>query len=284
MMGRSGKPAWTEKIKSLRASLGMTQQDFAKQMNTFQTNVSAWESGNQNPSAETYLRLSELASSPSEALWFMQQAGLSRRKLLSIAGALLREQVAPPSEGEIVRVPLVAVVTDGSARGFVAVSADLVPNPTSTFAAIAADHFSEPLIKRGDTVLIDGSVRNVESLCPGLVAAKHEALDEHDRSPDGWNGLRIGWLERIDSADSASIFLASPVAPDLRIEHKELAKHRPEYLQDDHWLIASKMPKEVLPHHGGKLHVRGDVEILGRVIGWFAPVASLGQQTKRKKA
>src|SRR5689334_17376237 len=125
-MGRSGNKSSAGRIRALRQALRMSQQAFAERMQTFQTNVSKWESGEQIPSAETYLRLSELAVSPSDSLWFMQQAGLSRQKLLSIAGALLKEQMAAPLAGEIIRVPVLDEKGSPGAS-FIALPAHLIP-------------------------------------------------------------------------------------------------------------------------------------------------------------
>jgi transcriptional regulator with XRE-family HTH domain len=75
------------RLYSLRNRLGMNQEAFAKELGVGQGVVSKWERGEYAPSAESYGNLAKFAARHdlySEALWFVEQIGVSGAELLAI--------------------------------------------------------------------------------------------------------------------------------------------------------------------------------------------------------
>ncbi len=78
-MDKGSEILWPQKIKDLRALLGMNSQtDLAEALGCNQSTVSHWERGDFAPSPEFYLKMGDLLGSQDEVLarWFWQQSGL----------------------------------------------------------------------------------------------------------------------------------------------------------------------------------------------------------------
>lgn len=159
-------PSYVEKIKGLRARLGLTQEQFAKILGTKQPTVGGWESGDKDykPSREAYLSMG--AAAPADvAFWFLECAGLPRAKVLSLAEEENKARGAAPATGEIVRVPLEHLISARrEKRGeFFLLPSLVVPNPLRT-VALFLDETADPSLQvhggafaSGSTVVIDES-------------------------------------------------------------------------------------------------------------------------------
>src|ERR1700674_1794820 len=81
------EPTPPEKIKSLRDTLGMNQEAFAKELEVDQGVVSRWERGEYAPSVESYVKLMKLAAKHnlnSEVVWFAAEASINLSEMASV--------------------------------------------------------------------------------------------------------------------------------------------------------------------------------------------------------
>lgn len=122
-----------ERIKEVRAALGMTGVQFARHGGFSQSKVSEWEAGKYPPSAEMFVRLGNVAPLHLR-LWFWKQAGLRQDALNGICGQIAAEQGAPPAEGEIVRIPEFRETLQGreEAGPPIPLPARFIPHPERT--------------------------------------------------------------------------------------------------------------------------------------------------------
>src|SRR5271155_5388197 len=76
MENRKAKiPEWAREILELRQRLGLSQAAFGQKLHYSPVAVSRWERGAKEPTAESYIRLGNLADGP--ASWcFWSRAGL----------------------------------------------------------------------------------------------------------------------------------------------------------------------------------------------------------------
>jgi transcriptional regulator with XRE-family HTH domain len=75
-ISKSSLPKWSRDIKSLRASLKLSQSEFGKSLRFSAMAVSRWERGRQPPSSECYLAMAKIAD-PSFGWKFWSLAGIS---------------------------------------------------------------------------------------------------------------------------------------------------------------------------------------------------------------
>ena len=70
-------PEWAKRIERFRASLNMSQNHFAEELQYSAMAVSRWERGIQEPPAEVYIKLGKLATGP-DRWFFWERAGLRK--------------------------------------------------------------------------------------------------------------------------------------------------------------------------------------------------------------
>jgi len=80
---------FAEHIKILRVKQGMDQAELAKRLGMAQTAVSAWETGQNTPSAEALVKMGNLASYP-DCLFFYEQAGMDLKRITAVGDTLKR--------------------------------------------------------------------------------------------------------------------------------------------------------------------------------------------------
>ena len=73
-------PEWSRRILALRADLNLTQASLALRLDYSAMALSRWERGTHEPTAQSYIRLGNLAGK-SQCWWFWEQAGFDRRNL-----------------------------------------------------------------------------------------------------------------------------------------------------------------------------------------------------------
>jgi transcriptional regulator with XRE-family HTH domain len=82
------KPSeFPERIKILRVRQGMNQTELGKCLGVGQAAVSAWETGENTPSAESLVKMGNLASYP-DCLFFYDQAGMDLKRVTAVGDAL----------------------------------------------------------------------------------------------------------------------------------------------------------------------------------------------------
>lgn len=183
------------KIKRLRGE--RTQAELAELVGVGKTAVSMWENGDNTPSAETYLKLADLAPFP-DSLWFLEQAGMKEATLLATAEHVLRQRSTPISSDQFVRVPFAGGEV---AEAQLALRGEYLPSPLSTRCLIVDKqvHGALPL---GSLVVLDGSrsSKNSPDLTPfwdQVVLVSFGSREEADlRFDEPWpKGLHIGRLK-----------------------------------------------------------------------------------------
>lgn len=109
---KKGKQLW-ERIQAL----GMSQARLARALGITEQSVSGWRKGKAVPSAETYVKLGNLAQDTSDAVWFWKQAGLNVPKTLSVAMTLLHERTSSSKimaeEGDVVLLSRLRYTMEG---------------------------------------------------------------------------------------------------------------------------------------------------------------------------
>ena len=122
-----------ERIKMFRERHYASQRALADALGLRQTVVSAWETGDNVPSCEAWVKLASLAPSP-DNLWFLKQAGLDREIIIAAARTLKENAVIRPKEGEMVVIPRFRETKRGreEAGPPVRLEAEFVPNPLTT--------------------------------------------------------------------------------------------------------------------------------------------------------
>ena len=87
------RPEWANRIVALRKQLGLLQTQFAERLQVTQAAISQWESGASEPSAESYIRMANLADEMN-CLWFLEHIGVDVSRIERLAVAR-----KPPSKG-----------------------------------------------------------------------------------------------------------------------------------------------------------------------------------------
>jgi transcriptional regulator with XRE-family HTH domain len=80
------RPEWANRIVALRKQLGLLQTQFAERLQVTQAAISQWESGASEPSAESYIRMANLADEMN-CLWFLEHVGVDVNRIERLAAA-----------------------------------------------------------------------------------------------------------------------------------------------------------------------------------------------------
>lgn len=104
-MNRQHRPEdLPELIREMRSNLHLSQEDFARILDVRQATVSVWETGEENPSCGSLVKLGNLAHDR-DAIWLWQLAGIETDKLIAAVGLLLRDGGVPPTQAQESRIP-----------------------------------------------------------------------------------------------------------------------------------------------------------------------------------
>ena len=83
---KTAPPEWSRKIETLRRRLSHSQGTLGHELNTSPMTVSRWERGSQEPPADMYIQLGNLAGDP-ECWYFWERAGLHSADLMRVLPA-----------------------------------------------------------------------------------------------------------------------------------------------------------------------------------------------------
>jgi SOS-response transcriptional repressor LexA len=237
---------WSRKIETLRHRLSHTQGSLARELNTSPMTISRWERGTQEPPAELYIQLGNLAGDP-ECWYFWQRAGLHSADLMRVLPAArtrpstvrlspkLKIIHAGPSrqltkERQLVVVPLLPVhagtpATKGDPvprldrvppESMLAAPSEWCPNPAFTSCLRVKGNSMAPLIQDDYIVAVDAAQVERSKLYGTIVIAWHK--DE---------GLIVSRLQRFDDTEL--------LMPDSR-------EHAPVSLTSDRgWRVLGKV-------------------------------------------
>jgi SOS-response transcriptional repressor LexA/DNA-binding XRE family transcriptional regulator len=205
--GKKSVPEWAHKIQLLRHRLGLSQTSFGSRLHYSAMAVSRWESGSQEPPAQCYIQLGNLAGEP-DCWVFWSRAGLKSSDLsrmfpegrgslhrtkfpdfeLVIAGSGKKRQVQSTTKKvKLVAIPVLAVhaATRGeigdqqtdldqiAADEMIAAPSTWCPNPSSTSCLRVKGSSMSPLINDGDVVAVDYSQLDPSELSGKIVVAWH---------------------------------------------------------------------------------------------------------------
>ena len=216
-------PSWCPKIKELRGTLGVSQEELARQLQVTKKTVAEWEQGRQPPSPERSLQLARLVAPGPLRRWFtrhalerigaepplvldalLPQRRVDAQPLLPTAELRL---IAPAQwadrfralEGldHYVPIPLLKdAAAAGSPReiseadidGYALIHYAWCPNPSNLTCVRVRGDSMAPILHDDAIVAIDHTQRDPLLLHQKMVAARHEG------------GVTIKWLERLPDA------------------------------------------------------------------------------------
>ena len=272
-----------ERVKRLRAALGMTQVEFGAIIRVDPSIVSKWEAGKLIPTAEAYVALGNLAPYP-ENLSFWKQAGLDRNAMVSSAGAILEERARPGKDIETVRVPLLRQTSRGlePAGPLVSLPSGFLDNAASTKCLVTRQNID--LGVRRTVIVLDQSKTDLHSLWEEVVLVdfkSHAAEWMKTRSllpkpPEQVIGLLrkefeydtegLSWSAEIWSEHGSPLLHTLTIArchfpflPKIRRDKAGFPQPR-EMLR-----LQQKSGHELATD----LKLMDGIRILGRVVGWF---------------
>ena len=200
---KTAVPEWARKIQLLRQRLGLSQTALGSRLHYSAMAVSRWESGTQEPPAQCYIQLGNLAGEP-ECWTFWSRAGLKSSDLarmfpdgrsslyrarfpeleVVVAG---KRKVDSNKKAKLVAVPLLPVhagtrgetgdpnsnLDQVSAEEMMAAPSAWCPNPAETTCLMVKGSSMSPTIENGDVVAVDSSQTDPAMLSGKVVVAWH---------------------------------------------------------------------------------------------------------------
>lgn len=286
------------RIYKLRESMQETQEQFANHLGVKRAAVSAWEKDDRlrRPSAAMYLKLASLARSPEDARWFLGQAAIEDRVVLSLADTLRAGTVVAPTQGQVVRVEHLPGTRDVGSI-FAQIPAGMSPDDIR-YMMIEKD-YSQFLFKKGEIAIFDVSDSTALGFCnlwDSIIMAK--------LPPQYWQtaeGLRLGppshflGVLRLVSASPLSVRWAArldPMEADKLESGVDIGYWRPDADLDSFGELNPEIEARLRVDESYRAHLEKkwgetaskemrpheSVEIIGRVVAW----SSLLTRRKRK--
>jgi SOS-response transcriptional repressor LexA len=199
-----GKPAWARAIRDLRESLALNQGEFGSRLGFSAMAVSRWERGEQEPSAQAYIRIGNLARGTS-CWYFWERAGLHSENVLRVLPTLEKNtrrsklqdleivtagisRKKPHDKIQLVAVPVLQVaatsheeqgdvlqsLSEAPMESMVAAPKAWCPNPAHTSCLRVRGNSMAPLIQDGYLVAVDSSQISQNDLDGKIVIAWHK--------------------------------------------------------------------------------------------------------------
>ena len=218
------KGNWAKMVSELRNRLQLSQTEFGQMVHSSAMAVSRWERGAQEPPADIYIELGNIAGDP-DCWYFWGRAGLHNEDLMRVmpglqrrlrslhktadseivtAGSGNKKIVKSAKESQLVALPLLKVVAathgekgDAGAvlqtapiERIIAAPKDWCPNPSQTSCLRVQGNSMMPLIHDGYVIAVDASQRDHAELDGKIVVA--------------WNkdrGLTVSRFRRYDHTE-----------------------------------------------------------------------------------
>ncbi len=202
---RRAIPEWAEEIEKLRRRLGQSQSRLGQQLQYSAMAISRWERGLQEPPADCYIKLGELAGNPN-CWYFWERAGLKSSDVIRalpdnkrlfpksafpdfdivVAGSGGKSRSKKKSQ--LVAIPLLSVhagaigergddtldLGKAPVENMIAAPAAWCPNPSSTSCLRVKGMSMSPLIHDGDILAVDYSQTSHSELDGKIVVAWHK--------------------------------------------------------------------------------------------------------------
>ena len=213
--------SWPLKIKELRDSLSISQEQLARRLNVTKKTIAEWEQARQSPTPERALQLAKLAPAASDLRrWFirfaLERIGADDRLISDalFSARRARGRQAPlPGEGvrvitsadfserfralegldHFVPIPLLKdsaaagsprEISDADLDGYALLHYSACPNPSDFTCIRVRGGSMAPILHDGALVAIDHSQRDPLALNQKMVAARTD------------DGVVVKWLER----------------------------------------------------------------------------------------
>jgi SOS-response transcriptional repressor LexA len=199
---RRAIPEWAEQIEKLRRRLDLSQSRLGQQLQYSAMAISRWERGLQEPPADSYIKLGDLAGNP-DCWYFWERAGLKSSdviRALPIDKRLFPKSTFPDFDivvagsgnkkrskvkTQLVAIPLLSVhagtfgergddtmdLDKAPVEDMIAAPASWCPNPASTSCLRVKGMSMSPLIHDGDILAVDYSSANHAELDGKIVVA-----------------------------------------------------------------------------------------------------------------
>ena len=202
---RNTLPDWADRVANLRLGLHLSQSELGQQLQYSALAISRWERGLQEPPADCYIKLGELAGAK-DCWYFWERAGLKSSNVLRVLP--MDKRVFPKSsfpdfdivvagsgtktrskkKTQLVAIPLLRVhagahgergdktldLNKAPAEDMIAAPARWCPNPTSTSCLRVKGMSMSPLIHDGDILAVDYSETSHADLDGKIVVAWHK--------------------------------------------------------------------------------------------------------------
>lgn len=198
--GDSGKREWMQKIFGLRRGLGLSQTTFGQRLHMSAMAISRWERGTQEPTAESYIDLGNLAGDPM-CWYFWGRAGLRNEDLMRVLpnfrkrlgrSSVVRLQVASAGSGnrklkipQLVALPLLKctvashggkgditpILHDAPVESAIAAPNEWCPNPSASSCLRVSGNSMAPLLLDGYILAVDTSQHDRAKLEGEIVIA-----------------------------------------------------------------------------------------------------------------
>jgi SOS-response transcriptional repressor LexA len=202
---RRRTPDWAEQIGLLRRRLNLSQSRLGQQLQYSAMAISRWERGLQEPPADCYIKLGDLAGNPG-CWYFWERAGLKSSdviRALPIDKRLFPKSAFPDfdivvagsggktrskKKSQLVAIPLLTVhagalgergddtldLDKAPVENMIAAPAAWCPNPSSTSCLRVKGMSMSPLIHDGDILAVDYSQTTHSELDGKIVVAWHK--------------------------------------------------------------------------------------------------------------
>jgi SOS-response transcriptional repressor LexA len=202
---RRRTPDWAEQIGLLRRRLKLSQSRLGQQLQYSAMAISRWERGLQEPPADCYIKLGDLAGNPG-CWYFWERAGLKSSdviRALPIDKRLFPKSAFPDfdivvagsggksrskKKSQLVAIPLLTVhagalgekgddtldLDKAPVENMIAAPAAWCPNPSSTSCLRVKGMSMSPLIHDGDILAVDYSQTSHSELNGKIVVAWHK--------------------------------------------------------------------------------------------------------------
>jgi phage repressor protein C with HTH and peptisase S24 domain len=211
---------WSDRIRRLLKELNLTQAGLAERLGVSPATVSRWLAGKNEPTAETYVALGNLAGRP-EGAYFWERAGIDtselpdatfRHTISSIQTALENFNLITSKKvsqhlsgkGNAVAVPLMNVTAFGdrvppheNVRLSQAKVEDVLiaplswcPHPETMICMHVAGDSMYPTIPSGSILFVDTAVTDRDRVNEKLVVVAHRDL-----------GFKVARLQRLSGSD-----------------------------------------------------------------------------------
>jgi transcriptional regulator with XRE-family HTH domain len=217
---RPSSSEWSNRIRTLLGDLKLTQAGLAERLGVSPPTVSRWIQGRQEPTAESYIALGNLARRP-DGLYFWERAGMDAAGLQSatllrgtsslrtslsefqlVAGKKVSQLL--PGKGNAVAIPLLGVTAYGDrippkenvslseveVEDILLAPLSWCPNPEHMISMHLSGDSMQPVIPPDSIVFVDTAVTDRDRLHHRLAVVTHRDL-----------GFKVARFQRLGGTD-----------------------------------------------------------------------------------